>query len=99
MLKTKVNINMKHCMSHYTHKSIPDAKFEAGSSSSFGDMTSQNFPRRKRISAIYPGKTGFNFKRMNLFVSRIVLLNRKCQFQQFQAEERFFIFKIFGMFR
>ena len=27
-----------------SHKSISDAKFEADSSSSFGDMTSQNFP-------------------------------------------------------
>ena len=31
-------------MSHYSHKSIPDAKFESDSSSSFGDMTSQKFP-------------------------------------------------------
>ena len=31
-------------MRHYGHKSIPDAKFESDSSSSFGDMTSQNFP-------------------------------------------------------
>ena len=50
MLKTKVNINMNPCISHYTHKSIPDAKFEAGSSSSFVDITSQNFPRKKRTS-------------------------------------------------
>ena len=37
-------------MSHYNHKSIPDAKFESDSSSSFGDMTSQNFPRNKGTS-------------------------------------------------
>ena len=37
-------------MSHYGHKSIPDAKFESDSSSSFGDMTSQNFPRKKGTS-------------------------------------------------
>ena len=37
-------------MSHYGHKSIADAKFEAGNSSSFGDMTSQNFPRKKGTS-------------------------------------------------
>ena len=37
-------------MSHYGHKSIPDAKFEYDSSSSFGDMTSQNFPRKKETS-------------------------------------------------
>ena len=34
-------------MSHYGHKSIPGAKVEADSSSSFGDMTSQNFPQKK----------------------------------------------------
>ena len=47
-------------MSHYTHKSIPDAKFESDSSSSFGDMTSQNFPRNKgtshEIRLFTPGK-------------------------------------------
>ena len=51
---------MKLCMSHDVHKGIPDAKFEADSSSSFGDMTSQNFPRKKgtsnRIRLFTPGK-------------------------------------------
>ena len=37
-------------MSHYIHKSIPDAKFEASSSSSFGDLTSQIFPWKKGTS-------------------------------------------------
>ena len=37
-------------MSHYGYKSIPDTKFESDSSSSFGDMTSQNFPRKKGTS-------------------------------------------------
>ena len=37
-------------MCHYVHKSIPDAKFEVDSSFSFGDMTSQNFPRKKGTS-------------------------------------------------
>ena len=47
-------------MSHYDHKSIPDAKFESDSISSFGDMTSQSFPRKKRTSheirLFIPGK-------------------------------------------
>ena len=45
-------------MSHYNHKSIPDAKFEAGSSPCFRDMTSQNFPREQVIKLGYlaPGK-------------------------------------------
>ena len=37
-------IEMKLCVSHYNHRIIPDAKFEADSSSSFEDMASQNFP-------------------------------------------------------
>ena len=41
---------MKLCMNHYIHKSIPLAKFEVDSSSSFGDMTSQNFPQKKGTS-------------------------------------------------
>ena len=57
-------IEMKLGMSHYDHKSIPDAKFEFSSSSSFGDMTSQNFPRKKetshQIRLFTPGKR-FNF--------------------------------------
>ena len=47
-------------MSHYGHKSIPDVKFESDSSSSFGDMTSQNFPLKKgtshEIRLFTPGK-------------------------------------------
>ena len=54
---------MKLCMSHYIHKSILDANFEAGSFSSFRDMTSHIFPRKKGTvikfgSAMYPRKTG-----------------------------------------
>ena len=47
-------------MSHYGHKSIHDTKFESDSSFSFGDMTSQNFPRKKgmshEIQLFTPGK-------------------------------------------
>ena len=46
-------IEMKLCMSHYySHKSIPDAKFESSifSFSSFGDITSQNFPLKRGTS-------------------------------------------------
>ena len=41
---------MKFGMSHYGYKSILDAKFESDSLSSFGDMTSQSFPRKKGTS-------------------------------------------------
>ena len=40
---------MKLFMSHYTYKSILGAIFEAGSSSGFGDMTSQIFPQKKGV--------------------------------------------------
>ena len=47
-------------MGHYIYKSIPDAKFEVDSSSSFGDMTSQNFLQKKGTShpirLFIPGK-------------------------------------------
>ena len=47
-------------MSYYGYKSIPDAKFEPDSFSSFGDITSQNFPRKKgtshEIQLFTPGK-------------------------------------------
>ena len=58
-------------MSHYGHKSIPDAKFECDSSSSFGDMTSQiSLGRRERVMKFgyLPPENGFNFKEMSFYV-------------------------------
>ena len=105
MLKIKVNINRLkwNCMSHYSHKSIPDAKFEADSSSSFGDMTPQNFFRKKgmshQIRLFSPRKMGLTLKKW-VFMSRIVLLDPELtphvNLKTFQTEEIFFIFKIFG---
>ena len=43
-------IEMKLCMSHFSHKSMPDAKFESGSLSIFGDTMSQIFPLKKGMS-------------------------------------------------
>ena len=55
---------MKLCMSHYIYKSIPDAKFEGDTSSSFEDMT--KFPleegNESSNSAIYPRKTSLTLK-------------------------------------
>ena len=93
-------------MDHYIYKSIPDAKFKVDSSFSFGDMTSQNFPQKKGTmssnSTIYPRKTGLTLEK-RVFMSRIVLLDPKLtphvNFNNFQAEEIFFIFKIFGTSR
>ena len=53
-------IEIKFCMGHCSYKSMPDAKFESGSFSSFGYMTSQNFPLKKvtshRFRIFIPGK-------------------------------------------
>ena len=38
------------CMSHCNYKSMPDAKFESGSLSSFGDMMSLTFALNKGMS-------------------------------------------------
>ena len=57
---------MKFGMGDYGHKSIPDAKFEFGSSSIFRDMTSQNFPRKREqvIKFGYlPPENKFNLKK------------------------------------
>ena len=64
---------MKLCISHYVHKSIPDAKFEADSPFSFGNMMSQNFPRKKGTSHKFgylapENENGFNFKKMSFYV-------------------------------
>ena len=57
---------MELCTSHYSHKSIPNAKFEADSSSSFEDVTSQNLPWTEgmghRIRLFIP-ENGFNLKK------------------------------------
>ena len=54
-------------MSYYGRQRIPDANFESGSSSSFGDMTSQNFPLKKgtshQIRLFTPRKTGLTLKK------------------------------------
>ena len=64
-------------MNHYGYKSIPDAKFDSDNSASFGNMTSQNFPRKKgtnrssrpkidppmSISVIFKHKKNFSFSK------------------------------------
>ena len=79
---------MKLGMSHYGHKSIPDAKFESDSSSSFGNMTSQNSEEGNESSnsAIYPPENGFNLKK-NEFLCPESFFST----QNFQVEEKFFI--------
>ena len=59
-------IEMKLCVRHHNHESIPHAKFEADSLSSFRDTTSQIFPQNKGISnqiRLLPPENGFNLKK------------------------------------
>ena len=51
--------------------SISDAKLESGSSSSFGEMTSQNFSWKKGTSHKFkylPPGNGFNFTKNEFYV-------------------------------
>ena len=57
-------IEMKFCVSHCSHKSIPGPKFESGS---FFSFALQNFPLKKgtsyRIRIFTPWKINLNFKK------------------------------------
>ena len=93
---------MKLCMSYYRHESIPDAKYEADSPSSFEDMTSQNFPWKKGTVIKFGYLPPEN--ELNLKIIRFYIQNRcsrpkidpHVNFSNFQAKENFFIFIIFG---
>ena len=89
---------MKLSVSHYNHKSIPDTKFESGSSFSFGDMTSRNFPQKKgtthQIQLFTPVKRGLTFKQMSFYVQNRCSRSKidpHVNFSNFKAEEHFFI--------
>ena len=87
---------MELCMSHYSYKCIPDAKFEADSSSSLGDMTSQNFPRKKGTNhqiRLFTPRNELNIKKIS-YISRIVLLEPNPS--PMSISGTFFIFKIYG---
>ena len=92
-------------MGHYIYKSIPDAKFEVDCSFSFGDMTSQSFPqKRERVIRFdyLPPENGFNFIKTSFHVqnrSSRPKIDPNVNFNNFQAEVNFFIFKIFGTSR
>ena len=45
-------IEIKLCISHYIYKSIPHEKSKVDRSYNLGDMTSQNYPRKKGTSHI-----------------------------------------------
>ena len=63
---------MKLSMSQYRHESMADAKFESGSFSSFGDMTSQNFPLERGEQVIkfgyVPPEMDLTLKKMSFYV-------------------------------
>ena len=89
-------------MSHYIHKRIPDAKFEPVSSSSFEDMTSQNFPRKRGSSykiRLLPPENGFNFKKMSFYFqnrSSRPKIDPHVNLSNFQAKENFLFSKFLG---
>ena len=92
-------------MSHYSHKSIPDAKFEDDSSSSFGNVTHKiSLGRREQVIKFgyLPAENGFNFKNISFYVQNCSSRPKivpQCQFQQFSSRGKFFIFKSFEMSR
>ena len=89
-------------MSHYIHESIPDAKFEADSSFNIGGMTSQNFPPKNESSNVAIKGFIFFFKKKSFYVqnrSSRPKIDPHVNFSNFQAEENFLIFKIFGTSR
>ena len=93
---------MKFGMSHYDHKSIPDAKFESDSSSSFGDMTSQKISlgRRERVMKFgyLPPENGFSFKKNEFLYPESFFrpkIDPPCQFQQFSSIGKIFHFQNF----
>ena len=96
---------MKLCISHYTHKSIPVAKFESGGSFSFGDMTSHSFPQKKGMRhqiRLFTPENGFRFNDMTFCVqnrSSRPRIDPHVNLSNFQAQENCFIFKIFGTSR
>ena len=64
-------IKMKFFVSHYSHKSMPDAKFESGSFYSFGDITSKmSLSRRKLVVEVgyLPPENMFNLKIISFYV-------------------------------
>ena len=92
-------IEIKCCMSHYSHKSMPDAKFESVNFSSLGDMTSQNFPlKRERVIEFkyLPVENWFNLKKKRFF-SQICFFDPKLtpdvNVNNSQAEKNFLFLK------
>ena len=91
MPKIKVNINpfeMKLCINHYNHKSIPDAKFEVDSR---GNKSSN--------STFYPRKTGLTLKKS--YVQNCISRPKidpppLMSILSISSRGNFFIFKIFG---
>ena len=90
---------MKLGMGQHSHKNIPDAKFESGSSSSFGDMTSQNFSWKKgtshQIQLFTPGKW-IKLLKMSFYVILDPKLIPQVNFSNFQVEESFSFCKFLG---
>ena len=90
-------------MSICIYKIFCDARFEAGSSYSFGDMTSQNFPQKMGTSHQFRLLFGERVYKSEFYVKNRSSLPKidlkSCQFQEFSSRGNFSIFKIFGTSR
>ena len=92
-------------MKLYSHKSIPDAKFESGSSSSFGDLTPQIFPGMKerviKFGYLSP-ENEFSVKNRTFSGTFYVFPTQNCpppppsQVQQVSSRGNFLHFQNFG---
>ena len=97
-------IEIKLFMSHYSHKSISDAKCKADSSSSFPDITSKNsLGKREQVIKFgyLPRKTDLTLK-MSFYVQNQFFrpkIDPHVNFSNFQAEENFSFSKFFGTSR
>ena len=80
---------------------MPDAKFDSGRLSSSGDMTGKfSLSRREQVIRFgyLPQENGFNFKKKEFSCPESSFrpkIDPHVNFSNFQAEENFFIFKIF----
>ena len=90
---------MKHGVSYYSHKGMPDGKFESGNFSIFGDITSQNLSLEKgmtrQIRLFTPGKW-VKLEKVCFYVQNRYpgpKIDSPCQ--QFSGRGFFFISKVF----
>ena len=92
--KSSLTLTNRNETWHDTHKCIPDAKFESGSSSSFRhDITKREEVIRFRY---LPPENGFNFHEMSFYVQKRPKIDPMSISAIFKQRKVFLIFKISG---